>query len=154
MIICLIEGNIWEYNVTIMIKRAYSMTDIIRVISNQRRAQRLKEGEKDVDAKCIIWWSSFLIWWAAIIRMLRQKSASIKTVITCLFYSLAYWSIGFQDKFLRISQQQSKNRGRNWRIGGRKPAWCISGRSLWNSEGTFFTGRDNDNMEKVRRKKK
>ena len=30
-----------------MIKRAYSMTDIIRVISNQRRAQRLKEGEKD-----------------------------------------------------------------------------------------------------------
>ena len=49
MIICLIEGNIREYNVTIMIKRAYSMTDIIRVISNQRRAQRLKEGEKDGD---------------------------------------------------------------------------------------------------------
>ena len=45
----LIDENKRGYNVTIMIKRAYSMTDIIRVISNQRRAQRLKEGEKDGD---------------------------------------------------------------------------------------------------------
>ena len=45
----LIDGNKREYNVTIMIKSAYPKTDIITVISNQRRAQRLKEGEKDGD---------------------------------------------------------------------------------------------------------
>lgn len=46
----LIDGNKREYNVTIiMIKRAYSMTDIITVISNQKRIQRLKRGENDGD---------------------------------------------------------------------------------------------------------
>lgn len=45
----LIDGNKREYNVTIMIKSAYSMTDIIRIISNQKRIQRLKRGENDGD---------------------------------------------------------------------------------------------------------
>lgn len=46
----LIDGNKREYNVTIiMIKSAYSMTDIITVISNQKRIQRLKRGENDGD---------------------------------------------------------------------------------------------------------
>ena len=45
----LIDGNKREYNDTIMIKSAYSMTDIIRIISNQKRIQRLKRGENDGD---------------------------------------------------------------------------------------------------------
>ena len=44
----LIDGNKREYNVTIiMIKSSYSMTDIIRIISNQKRLQRLKRGENN-----------------------------------------------------------------------------------------------------------
>lgn len=47
----LIDGNKWEYNVTIiMIKSAYSMTDIITVISNQRRGEGADESDEVISA--------------------------------------------------------------------------------------------------------
>ena len=47
----LIDGNKREYNVTIiMIKSAYSMTDIITVISNQRRGEGVDESDEVISA--------------------------------------------------------------------------------------------------------
>ncbi len=46
----LIDGNRREYNVTIMIKSAYSMTDIITVISNQRRGEGADESDEVISA--------------------------------------------------------------------------------------------------------
>ena len=46
----LIDGNRREYNVTIMIKSAYPKTDIITVISNQRRGEGADESDEVVSA--------------------------------------------------------------------------------------------------------
>ena len=46
----LIDGNKREYNVTIMIKSAYSKVDIITVISNQRRSEGADESDEVISA--------------------------------------------------------------------------------------------------------